>query len=101
MKERGHGLIWGLRPFGSSEVALEANPLVGSAFRALEHGRLFAAMQSLPVQWQVALWHVEVLGRAQEEAAPLMGIHAGRVTELLFQAREGLRQAYDRPGTKL
>lgn len=83
--------------FGGGEIA--SSLVLGDAAGTFEHHRLLAAMQSLPVRWQAALWHVEVLGRTQEEAAPFLGIHAGLVAEVLVQAGKGLRLAYERQGT--
>lgn len=77
------------------EMASEAEPPVESAYQVLAHDWIIAAMQSLPEQWQATLWHVEVLGRTPGETAPFLGIHDGAVIEVLVQAREGLRQAYE------
>ncbi|WP_369745621.1 hypothetical protein [Paenarthrobacter sp. AMU7] len=78
------------------DVGSDANPPGGRSLGTFEFGRLLAAMQSLPVQWQVALWQVEVLGRAHEEAAPFTGVHAGLVPEVTSRAGDVLRQAYER-----
>lgn len=76
-------------------MATETKLLAESAFQVLAHYRIIAAMQSLPEQWQATLWHVELLGRTPGETAPFLGIHDSAVTEVLLQAREGLRQAYE------
>lgn len=65
-----------------------------NALSVSEHGRVAAAMRSLPERWRIVLWHAEVLGERPREIAPVLGIEANAVSALLIRARAGLRAAY-------
>ncbi len=53
-----------------------------------------AAFASLPEQWQVVLWHLDVERRTPGEVAPLLSLSPGAVTTLAVRARAGLRRSY-------
>ncbi len=49
---------------------------------------------SLPEQWQVVLWHLDVERRTPAEVAPLLSLSPGAVAALAVRARAGLRRSY-------
>jgi DNA-directed RNA polymerase specialized sigma24 family protein len=51
------------------------------------------AFLSLPERWRAVLWHGDIEEEPAAEIAPLLGVSAAGVIELLGSAREGLRQA--------
>lgn len=59
-----------------------------------EHERIAAAFQSLPQQWQVVLWHAEVLREPLHRIGARISLEPEAVTTLLTLAREGLQSAY-------
>ncbi|MBG6085444.1 sigma-70 family RNA polymerase sigma factor [Zhihengliuella flava] len=53
------------------------------------------AFRSLPQQWQLVLWHVELEGEKPADVASLIGAASpNAVSALAVRAREGLRAAY-------
>ena len=65
-----------------------------AALRAFEDESIRKAFESLPENWQLALWHIEVERERPAQVAPLLGVSANAVSALTYRAREGLRQAY-------
>lgn len=60
----------------------------------LESELLSAAVATLPVRWQLAVWWVSVEARPLSEVGERLGINANAAAALAFRAREGLRDAY-------
>lgn len=52
------------------------------------------AFATLPDEWQKALWHCEVQGMKDTEAASLMGVTRAELAAIVQGARTGLREAY-------
>ncbi|WP_344861115.1 sigma-70 family RNA polymerase sigma factor, partial [Planomonospora alba] len=70
-----------------------AVPFVDPALSGLERSLVARAFLALPERWQLLLWHLEVEEADPAEVAPLLGLPAQEVAELLVRAKEGLRQA--------
>lgn len=51
------------------------------------------AFQSLPVRWQLVLWHIDINGIPPRDAASLYGISPNAVVALHRRAKTGLRLA--------
>ncbi|MFC4058538.1 zf-HC2 domain-containing protein [Planomonospora corallina] len=75
---------------GPSDLAV---PFVDPALAGLERSLVARAFFSLPERWQLLLWHLEVENADPAEVAPLIGLPAEEVAELVARAKEGLRQA--------
>nr|WP_314842973.1 sigma-70 family RNA polymerase sigma factor [uncultured Microbacterium sp.] len=65
-----------------------------AANEALDRSLTAQAFRSLPSRWQEVLWYTEIEQMKPQEAAPLLGMKAGAVSQLAFRAREGLREAW-------
>ncbi|WP_194765212.1 sigma-70 family RNA polymerase sigma factor, partial [Microbacterium sp. UFMG61] len=65
-----------------------------AANEALDRSLTAQAFRSLPSRWQEVLWYTEIEQMKPHEAAPLLGMKAGAVSQLAFRAREGLREAW-------
>ncbi|WP_449060518.1 thiopeptide-type bacteriocin biosynthesis protein [Planomonospora algeriensis] len=78
---------------GEAELFDPGVPFVDPALIGLERSLVARAFLSLPERWQSLLWHVEVEKSGPADVAPLIGLPADQVAELLGRAKEGLRQA--------
>ncbi|OAN37801.1 sigma-70 family RNA polymerase sigma factor, partial [Microbacterium sp. H83] len=65
-----------------------------AANEALDRSLTAQAFRSLPSRWQEVLWYTEIEQMKPQEAATLLGMKAGAVSQLAFRAREGLREAW-------
>ncbi|MBG0820202.1 hypothetical protein HS048_05565 [Planomonospora sp. ID91781] len=80
-------------PKGEAELFDPGVPFVDPALIGLERSLVARAFLSLPERWQALLWHVEVEKSGPTDVAPLIGLPADEVAELVGRAKEGLRQA--------
>lgn len=55
---------------------------------------LRAALQSLPLRWQAALWYLDINDLPPREVAPLFGISPNALVALHRRAKAGLRQEF-------
>lgn len=62
-----------------------------SRFSAAAIGRAF---RSLPERWQAVLWFTAIEDMPIPEVADLLGINPHAASQLVYRAREGLRQQY-------
>ena len=65
-----------------------------AANEALDRSLTAQAFRSLPSRWQEVLWYTEIEQMKPQEAATLLGMKSGAVSQLAFRAREGLREAW-------
>ncbi|WP_194420211.1 sigma-70 family RNA polymerase sigma factor [Microbacterium abyssi] len=95
---RNTAAAWGRPSRDAVTEELETVVDPGSAERvsddALDPGLTARAFRSLPARWQEVLWYTEVERMQSAAAAPLLGIRSAAVSQLAFQAREGLREAW-------
>lgn len=65
-----------------------------AASEALDHGLTAQAFRALPSRWQEVLWYSEIEQMKPAAIGPLLGMTTGAVSQLMFRAREGLREAW-------
>lgn len=65
-----------------------------STTEALDPALTAQAFRGLPARWQEVLWYADIEQMDAAQAAPLLGMRAGAVSQLASRAREGFREAW-------
>lgn len=65
-----------------------------SSTEALDPALTAQAFRGLPARWQEVLWYADIEQMDAAQAAPLLGMRAGAVSQLASRAREGFREAW-------
>ena len=76
------------------ELDDDADSVNEAAEASLDRGITHTAFRSLPTRWQEALWYSEIEQLTTREIAPLLGMKATAVSQLITRAREGVREAW-------
>ena len=94
----GRGLDGAFRPLFYASIREVASSRLGTqadaTTDALSRTLTARAFQSLPGEWRAVLWYLEVEGMDPHEAAPIVGMTANAVADVLYRARVGMRSAW-------
>ena len=94
----GRGLDGAFRPLFYASIREVASSRLGArsdaTTDALARTLTARAFCGLPDAWRAVLWYLEVEGMDPHEAAPIVGMTANAVADVLYRAREGMRAAW-------
>lgn len=94
----GRGLDGAFRPLFYASIREAASSRLGArtdaTTDALARTLTARAFCGLPDSWRAVLWYLEVEGMDPHEAAPIVGMTANAVADVLYRAREGMRRAW-------
>ncbi|MGO1839643.1 MAG: sigma-70 family RNA polymerase sigma factor [Candidatus Microbacterium stercoravium] len=86
---------------GLDDIASDELDLADAAAEdVLDRGITHTAFRGLTTRWQEALWYAEIERLTAQDIAPLLGVKASAVTQLIVRARAGLREAWIREHVK-
>ena len=75
---------------------LDPVPCTDPAVDELERARVSEAFARLPKRWRQVLWSVEVENQTPSELSRRYNLSRNSAAALVYRARKGLRQAYER-----